>query len=570
MDGGDAATRLDRHLDALLRAAPADPDGLDADLAATVGRLTRLAADPEPDPAFAAGLRHALLAPTPGINHRPAAASSIVVAARPPALAGPTGRSTAALEGRRVGALLATAALLLLTLAGVIAASRLGGIGQGETRTGAATVAALQGEQANREAPTAPTQAADDSLSPIPQTTSIATDFGAVIAGDPEALDGIRAALDARFGTYPPECRAGFVLVSGTADDLGQGIALATTVRDVAFSEFPDIFAENTGAQLFWNPAGGDQVGEVQLEVFFHKGCPVAAVGSGSPTPPATPTGAACGVEPRATVPTVPPMGGRDRLLADPGDPRAAARLAVLLEAARPVAAAVEETVRVALRTAAACRETGDPAAEAALYTDRFLVAALARAGLEGAAATDETLRRALASAPSLAPDASPVPGRMWRLFTDQIGAVVASEGGPLFVVLSRSGDRWLIDEIAPYPFPPDLPPPAAHELAEGALPPLDLAVVAVSEAGVVPNVIVVPAGAKVRLAVTNTGGADRVFRVTGLPLDLRLRPGETEATWFEFPEGRFDYSAALPGEEAAELNGTLIAIGPEGATPTR
>jgi len=284
MQADDAAIRLDRYLDAVIQDGPEPANGVapDASLAETVDHLARLAAAPAPDPTFAARLRWSLLAPSPSNAAGPVVATRFAAVARSSAWAEAPSRPVPAAEGRRTGAWLATAALLVLTLAGAVATSRLGGIGQGETPTRAASMAALRVEPASLPATATATAIATSltpvafagSLDPGPRTTVITTDIDAVIDGDTEGLEGVRAALDAQFGNYPPACRAGFLLISGSAADFEQGIDLATAVRDVAFSEFPGIFDENTGVQPFWNPAEGDQVGEVELESFFFNGCP--------------------------------------------------------------------------------------------------------------------------------------------------------------------------------------------------------------------------------------------------------------------------------------------------------
>jgi len=267
----------------------------------------------------------------------------------------------------------------------------------------------------------------------------------------------------------------------------------------------------------------------------------------------------------------VPLTGAADDLLGEPGSRYRDARLAVLLEGAELVTAETTARVAATIDAAAACRAAGNLNAEAALYSDHYLARALARSGDDGAATPDAALRRAMAAAPVFVPSPEPTHGPTWRLFDDQVATVATTRDGPLFVVLSRLNDRWLIDEVAPYPFQPDEPPPAAHEVSGGALPPLDFAVVSITDDGVVPNVISVVAGARVRIVVTNSGTADRTFRIAGTPLEMRVAAGETDSTWIEFPKGTYGYAVehtTVPGVDPSAMNGTLIAVDSWRGTP--
>jgi hypothetical protein len=99
-------------------------------------------------------------------------------------------------------------------------------------------------------------------------------DVGPVIGGDAEAEEGVGKPSKPSSATTRPSAAPASCSSPGFADNLGQGIDLANAVRDIAFAEFPEIFSENTGVQPFWEPAEGDDIGRVQLEIFFYNGCP--------------------------------------------------------------------------------------------------------------------------------------------------------------------------------------------------------------------------------------------------------------------------------------------------------
>jgi hypothetical protein len=114
--------------------------------------------------------------------------------------------------------------------------------------------------------------AANTVLDPERQSMSLLTDLAGMVNGDPQARDDARAALSGLLGRFPPGCRAGFMLISGHAPTIEEGVALAQSV-DVLLREFwPDIFPTSTGAEFFALP-NEEPYGQVDIDIFFYSGC---------------------------------------------------------------------------------------------------------------------------------------------------------------------------------------------------------------------------------------------------------------------------------------------------------
>ncbi len=114
--------------------------------------------------------------------------------------------------------------------------------------------------------------AANTVLDPDRQTVTIQTDLAAVLNGDEAALTDARTQLSTELSRYPIGCRAGFLLISGNAADISQGIDLAERIEDLLREFWPDIFTEATGSEQFAQP-NVQPFGEVQIDIFFYAGC---------------------------------------------------------------------------------------------------------------------------------------------------------------------------------------------------------------------------------------------------------------------------------------------------------
>jgi hypothetical protein len=109
-------------------------------------------------------------------------------------------------------------------------------------------------------------------LDPNRQTVTIQTDLGGMLAANPSALNDARAALKRQLDRYPATCRAGFVLISGNAPDIDQGIRLAHRVDDLLRQGWPQIFTPSTGSEVFALP-NEPPAGQVSIDIFFYSGC---------------------------------------------------------------------------------------------------------------------------------------------------------------------------------------------------------------------------------------------------------------------------------------------------------
>ncbi len=114
--------------------------------------------------------------------------------------------------------------------------------------------------------------AADSVLDPNQQSLTIGTDLGGILGNDQDALDEARNALSTELSRYPIGCRAGFVLISGNAPTIEQGIELAERIEALLREFWPDIFTEATGSEQFALP-NVQPFGEVTADIFFYSGC---------------------------------------------------------------------------------------------------------------------------------------------------------------------------------------------------------------------------------------------------------------------------------------------------------
>jgi hypothetical protein len=110
-------------------------------------------------------------------------------------------------------------------------------------------------------------------LDPTRQSLTVQTDLGGMLAGDADALEAAREALQTPLSRYPlGTCRAGFVLISGKAGSIEDGVQLARRVDALLREYWPDIFTEATGAELFALP-NEQPFGEATVDIFFYSGC---------------------------------------------------------------------------------------------------------------------------------------------------------------------------------------------------------------------------------------------------------------------------------------------------------
>jgi hypothetical protein len=137
-----------------------------------------------------------------------------------------------------------------------------------------AELAALQAQQANAQvtATALAVVAANSVLDPERQAITIQTDLDGMLGGDQEALDATRQTLDTQLSIYPLGCRAGFVLVSGNAPTIEQGIELARQAETLLREARSDVFTDTTGFEHFALP-GVQPSGEVAITIFFYSGC---------------------------------------------------------------------------------------------------------------------------------------------------------------------------------------------------------------------------------------------------------------------------------------------------------
>ena len=114
--------------------------------------------------------------------------------------------------------------------------------------------------------------AANTVLDPTRQSITLQTNLEGMLSGDTDTVAEARMDLTRLLERYPPGCRAGFMLISGTAPSVAEGIALAQRFETMLREERPTIFTEATGVELFALP---DQTpfGRVSIDIFFYAGC---------------------------------------------------------------------------------------------------------------------------------------------------------------------------------------------------------------------------------------------------------------------------------------------------------
>jgi outer membrane protein assembly factor BamB/S1-C subfamily serine protease len=138
----------------------------------------------------------------------------------------------------------------------------------------ATSIARLESEQLESQATATALAvvAANSVLDPNRQSITIQTDLGGILGGDQDALETASEQLSTALSRFPIGCRAGFLLISGNAPDIGQGIDLAERIEALLREFWPDIFTEATGAEQFAQP-DVQPFGEVNIDVFFYSGC---------------------------------------------------------------------------------------------------------------------------------------------------------------------------------------------------------------------------------------------------------------------------------------------------------
>lgn len=114
--------------------------------------------------------------------------------------------------------------------------------------------------------------AANTVLDPTRQSITIQTDLQGMLSDDSQAVAETRTALTAALSRYPANCRAGFMLISGNAQSIEEGVDLAQRVEMVLREEWPTTFTESTGAERFALP-NQPPFGEVTIDIFFYSGC---------------------------------------------------------------------------------------------------------------------------------------------------------------------------------------------------------------------------------------------------------------------------------------------------------
>ena len=114
--------------------------------------------------------------------------------------------------------------------------------------------------------------AANTVLDPTRQTITVQTDLEGMLADDEEALTQARFALSMELARFPTGCRAGFMLISGKAPTIEDGVALASRTNELLRAAWPAIFDTTTGSEVFALP-NEPPAGEVSIDIFFYSGC---------------------------------------------------------------------------------------------------------------------------------------------------------------------------------------------------------------------------------------------------------------------------------------------------------
>lgn len=278
-----------------------------------------------------------------------------------------------------------------------------------------------------------------------------------------------------------------------------------------------------------------------------------------------------CQVQPRQAVPA-PPRTGISRGILPSASGGGMGILdtwyvAILQEDAQPADPETVARITELLGDLAAClnRPDVDPAQVFALFTDTYLFFALDMPAMSPPRdIAGPALRERLATLP-LPPfglEELDIEG-VWMFPDGEAGAVVRTHAGTAYYVFfTWAGDRWLIDELALYPFPEGfVPPVGTPPLVES---PLELAAVTMFDILYVPNDLTIPADTAVTLALTNAGQVDHTFVIDALGIDVRLQPGETKTITIEASPGVYDYLCVIPGHRGAGMIGTMTAVSSE------
>src|SRR5215203_1121989 len=114
--------------------------------------------------------------------------------------------------------------------------------------------------------------AANTVLDPTRQSLTLQTDLAGMLAGDADALAETQSVLTELLARYPPGCRAGFLLISGNAPSVEEGVALAQRVETLLREVAPTIVTEATRAELYALP-NQPSFRQVGRDIFFYAGC---------------------------------------------------------------------------------------------------------------------------------------------------------------------------------------------------------------------------------------------------------------------------------------------------------
>jgi hypothetical protein len=114
--------------------------------------------------------------------------------------------------------------------------------------------------------------AANTVLDPTRQSLVLQTDLEGMLGGQADAVAAAQSELAELLARYPPGCRAGFMLISGNAPSIEEGVALAQRVELLLREEAPAIVTEATAAEHFALP-NQPPFGQVGIDIFFYAGC---------------------------------------------------------------------------------------------------------------------------------------------------------------------------------------------------------------------------------------------------------------------------------------------------------
>jgi hypothetical protein len=114
--------------------------------------------------------------------------------------------------------------------------------------------------------------AANTVLDPTRHSLTLQTNLAGMLSGETDTVAEARMDLARLLARYPPGCRAGFLLISGSAPSIAEGVALAQRVEALLRGGWPAIFTEATGAELFALP-NQPPFGQVSIDIFFYAGC---------------------------------------------------------------------------------------------------------------------------------------------------------------------------------------------------------------------------------------------------------------------------------------------------------